>query len=108
MDGKQLKIINPALQDLKRLEVIQGFNDKLVINRDLFRVDIIVYPNWGKKILFRLINGFNCEEVKKCKEDRIYYLSVFEATTKARIKAEIIRILLIEMNKTGIKNNNAH
>lgn len=101
--------IESALFGLQRLKIIKGFKNKIRLNGGEFlKIDLIVYPNWDGKILFRTGNGCNFKSSQEADEYGIYYLGVLNETTRANIKTTILEILLIEMEKRGIKNNIAH
>jgi hypothetical protein len=101
--------IESALYGLSRLKIIKGYKSDIRLDGGEFvKIDLIVYPNWNRKIFLRKGNGFSLQESKEADEYGIYYLGVTDGMTMANIKTTIMEILLIEMEKREPKNNIAH
>jgi hypothetical protein len=103
--------IESALFGLQRLEIIKGFKNRIHLDGnggESLEINLIVYPNWNGKVFFRTGNGHNLESLQKADEYGVYYLGVSNETTRVNIKTTIMEILVIEMEKRGIKNNIAH
>jgi hypothetical protein len=98
--------IESALHGLRRLNIIQGYKNRIHLDGGEFlQINLIVYPKWKGKILFKTGNdGCNHQIIKQPNEYGIYYLGVSNETTKANIKTAIMEVLLIEMEKRETKN----
>jgi len=93
--------VYPVLEGLEELKIISGFKKDIELDGEIFGIgiDLIIFTNWGKKILCKVGRNYNIQTRKKCNKKGIYYLAVEPKTRKSSVKKMLLSIVLSEMKK---------